>query len=773
MADLATTFAQPGSTYRGKPFWAWNGKLEEEELRRQIRVFHRMGLGGAFMHSRVGLDTPYLSDEWMRLVKACIDECETLEMEAWLYDEDRWPSGAAGGLVTRDERYRARELHCRELTPARYRPGKGRLAVFAAQKKGDALTAYRPLKGSGRPKKGEVALVFDVRTQPTSDWYNGASYLDTMNHAAVQRFLTITHQAYADEAPIRKAFGKVVPGIFTDEPNRGGALAQSTFDGAPSVFAPWTDRLPQIFRKRYGYDLLDRLPEVFYDMAGVPVREARYHYHDCTTFLFVDAFARQIGEWCERHRLLHTGHVLAEPTPRSQTRVVGSAMRFYEHMQAPGIDILTEHGRELDTAKQCASVLRQTGRTWMLSELYGCTGWQFPFEGHKAVGDWQAALGVNLRCQHLSWYTMEGQAKRDYPASIFFQSPWWEAYGAVEDYFARLGVLLTQGEAVRDLLVVHPLESTWVRYAQGEDAGKDLDALDQALVRLRNMLLEAHIDYDYGDEEMLDRLGKVRRGKGETPPRLAVGKADYRMVLVPPLRTIRGSTVRLLERFARSGGTVVFVGEGPDHVDAVPGADARDLQEADGVETCVFDPRSLLKAVEPARRVSVLDRRGREVKPVLYQLRTTKEGQILFLCNTDRGKGAGPVRVRLDGRDAEEWDAATGERYRASTARDGDALVIETDLPPGGSRLFVVRDRAVRGLQPRPEAGKGRRRTLDRKRWTIQRSEPNVFVLDRPAWKLDSGAWRKPDEILKIDQACRDHLGLPRRGGRMAQPWTR
>lgn len=54
-------FAHPSSAYRGMPFWAWNGKLEREELRRQIRVLQRMGMGGFFMHARVGLDTPYLT----------------------------------------------------------------------------------------------------------------------------------------------------------------------------------------------------------------------------------------------------------------------------------------------------------------------------------------------------------------------------------------------------------------------------------------------------------------------------------------------------------------------------------------------------------------------------------------------------------------------------------------------------------------------------------------------------------------------------------------
>lgn len=48
--------------------------------------------------------------------------------------------------------------------------------------------------------------------------------------------------------------------------------------------------------------------------------------------------------------------------------------------------------RELNTAKQAQSVVHQYGREGMLSELYGVTGWEFDFRGHKLAGDWQAAL---------------------------------------------------------------------------------------------------------------------------------------------------------------------------------------------------------------------------------------------------------------------------------------------------------------------------------------------------------------------------------------------
>ncbi len=70
--------------------------------------------------------------------------------------------------------------------------------------------------------------------------------------------------------------------------------------------------------------------------------------------------------------------------------------------------------------------MHQYGREAMMSELYGVTDWDFDFRGHKFHGDWQAALGVTLRVPHLSWVSMAGEAKRDYPASINYQVPWYK-----------------------------------------------------------------------------------------------------------------------------------------------------------------------------------------------------------------------------------------------------------------------------------------------------------------------------------------------------------
>ena len=94
-------FHSPSSNYRPAPFWSWNDALDDAELRWQVRELHAAGYGGFFMHPRVGLETEYLSDEWFDRIGACVDEARKLGMQAWLYDEDKWPSGFAGGWLTR------------------------------------------------------------------------------------------------------------------------------------------------------------------------------------------------------------------------------------------------------------------------------------------------------------------------------------------------------------------------------------------------------------------------------------------------------------------------------------------------------------------------------------------------------------------------------------------------------------------------------------------------------------------------------------------------
>jgi hypothetical protein len=797
MSDWDTYFTNPGKEFRGKPFWSWNGKMEPEELRRQVRAMRRMGLGGFFMHSRVGLDTAYLGKDWFACVDACVDEAKRQDMEAWLYDEDRWPSGAAGGLVTKDRRHRQRALAVDQLAkPGDLRWNADTVAAFAATIEGTTARGVRPLVRGKKPQlaPGESIVRFRLWIAPDSPGFNGQAYLDTLSREAVRAFIRSTHEGYRKHCG--GEFGKTIPGIFTDEPNYGGILEGRW--GEEKNLLPWTGTLPRAFRARRGYDLLPHLMDLAFDVEGKNAGRTRWHYCDCVTHLYVDAFCRQIGEWCDRNNLLFTGHQLEEATPSSQTNMVGSCLRTYEHMQAPGIDILTERRSEFTTAKQVSSAARQFGRKWRLTETYGCTGWDFPFAGHKAVGDWQVALGINLRCQHLSWYTMEGEGKRDYPAAISHQSPWWELYPVVEDYFARVHAAMTRGEEVRDLLVIHPVESIWTQIRTGWRWAPAVQAVDRNFVRLTDHLLARHLDFDYGDEELLSRHGRVARQGGAPVLRLARGV--YKAVLVPQLLTLRRSTLELLKKFKAAGGTVVFAGEPSPAVDAEPCGDVAAF--AAGCPRTDAECSGIGPELEQAcRRVSITDGSGAEVTPALYLLREDKEFCYLFVCNMgfdflagkdgrtfdfmaispmarERTVAFPEVTIRGFAGCASrpvELDPVSGRVLAVDAERRDSGWLVRTSLVALGSRIFVVPKKAGMELpaEARPVLREVRSEPLRPEAWDISLSEANNLVLDRPAVRIGEGNWRDADEILRVDRSVRDALGLPWRGGEMVQPWAR
>ena len=70
--------------------------------------------------------------------------------------------------------------------------------------------------------------------------------------------------------------------------------------------------------------------------------------------------------------------------------------------------------------------------------------------------------------------SVNGEAKRDYPASIFYQSPWYKEYRMIEDHFARVNTALTRGKARVRIGVVHPIESYWLHYGpKGQELPPD------------------------------------------------------------------------------------------------------------------------------------------------------------------------------------------------------------------------------------------------------------------------------------------------------------
>ena len=555
----------------------------------------------------------------MELIKACVEKAKDEKMLAWLYDEDRWPSGSAGGKVTVDPQYRMKSLVVYEMLPEKYAPADDTYALYVAKMSGINMWAYKELTDfstdavadaiesladqyadeAGTWKVLRFAIVPD---KPNSN-YNGTTYIDTMSRKAVDKFIDMTHEEYARRCGDR--IGTTIKGIFTDEPHRGHCLDnRREEDGVMSCYMCWTDDLFEEFSKRYGYDARPIIPELFFRYKGEKVSPIKLNYIDLADNLFIERFADPINDWCNDHNMIFTGHVLHEDSLMNQTVPNGSLMRFYEHMGYPGIDCLTEWNGCYWIVKQLTSAARQIGKKWLLSELYGCTGWQFNFKSHKTVGDWQALFGINLRCQHLSWYTMEGESKRDYPASILHQSPWYKDYRKVEDYFARFGLVMSEGKPDCDVLVLNPIESLWCQAYAGwaswiSNVSPDVGPIEERYQKLFHFLTDRQIDFDYGEEQMMSRLASV--GFRDGKPVLRVGQAEYSTVVVSDMLTIRPSTVALLRAFMVMGGKVIFAGDVPAYVDAVKSDVPATLAQAANAVVVPFDGDKLAAAIAEAK----------------------------------------------------------------------------------------------------------------------------------------------------------------------------
>jgi len=174
---------------------------------------------------------------------------------------------------------------------------------------------------------------------------------------------------------------------------------------------PWTDNLPEAFEAAYGEPLLPRLPELFLLLRGKPVSRLKWQYMELLQTLFMTRFLQPVRRWAQENGLKTTGHFLHEDSLSAQAVPTGSLMRCYEYLDEPGIDNLTAFNFTPWAVKQLESAARQFGKTKKLSELFGATGWQMTFRDYKYIANWQTLLGINVRCPHLAWYTMQGQAK--------------------------------------------------------------------------------------------------------------------------------------------------------------------------------------------------------------------------------------------------------------------------------------------------------------------------------------------------------------------------
>ncbi|MBQ7968570.1 MAG: hypothetical protein IJ292_01980 [Clostridia bacterium] len=784
-------FQNPTSEYRGAPFWAWNCKLTNEELLEQIENFQTMGMGGFHMHVRTGMASPYLDEEFMGYVRFCVEEAKKRNMLAWLYDEDRWPSGSAGGIVSKDPEFVMRNLL---FTHTPYSPGFKSTAIPAVPGRGGTreengylvacydvlLNEDGTLKSYKRIGENDVAegtkwYAYNEAAIP-SPWFNDSPYVDTLNKKAIEKFIETTHEKYYKE--FGEDFGKTIPAIFTDEPQFAVKGTLSFATEVKDVFLPWTNEFPEKFKDFCGFDILDSLPEVFWELEGNKPSYTRYKFHDFVTEQFVSSYCDTIGKWCDEHNIMLSGHLMHEDTLTKQTEYIGEAMRGYRAFtKMPGMDLLVNR-REFNTAKQCTSVMHQQGSEAVMSELYGVTGWDWDFRGHKLQGDWQAALGVTVRVPHLTWMSMKGEAKRDYPASIGYQSPWWKKYSLIETHFARLNTVLTRGKPLVNVAVVHPIESYWINWGPSNQTVAVRNQLENNHRMLGDTLLLGMIDFDFICESLLPSFCE----EGSAP--LNVGQMKYDTIIVPGCHTLRSTTMDRLEKFKAEGGNLIFLGDCPKYVDAKESDRPKKLYMQSKVVS--FTQADILDALEDKRFIDTRIVKtmggvafdvpeGTRTNDMMHQLRQDSDCKWLFVA-----KGFDPVtpdvdptriiRTTLNGTYiVEEYDTMTGEVRPIPAKYENGKTSFERMWWMHDSMLLRLTDGKNEGELP-IEYPKDNGRIIT-KRVPVKLDEPNALLLDMAEYAFDGGELHPIEEFLRLDNECRKAIGIPLRRKAITQPY--
>jgi hypothetical protein len=730
------------------PFFFLNHRLDNVRyLRGVVRDAAAAGCDGLFLHPREGLLTPYLSGAWFEAIGACVDEARRRGVKAWIYDEFPYPSGVAGGkVVESDPRFAERHLRVRHhLLAGGRRPRlvlgtDPVLRAFLSPVRGG-----RPDRRAARDVTADVGPMNDtwIKREWDSRWYydrrhaklydcprstahcpeavfeadlppgrweltvfhvrTGGNfrepfghYVDVSSLEATRRFIEVTHEEY--KRRFRRDFGRVIPGVFTDEPKYRNRL-------------PWSETIAD------GWADYRKDPRALMALVDADPRggEVRMRYRETAFRLFRDHWARPLARWCARHGLKFTGHISPEEEWFDEARGCGSIAQLLKEFHVPGCDLIIPAVGDRDhpilnfTPTMATSVAAQRGRPQALCELYACSDFSFTLQGMKRISDWLSLFGINVFTPHSVGGWVDGYRKYDAAPPLYKPNPVWPAFGAwtahARQTAGRLGPLGVKA----DLVVARPMRTLW-RLGVEDRAG--IERISARAMRLAQRLLERGLMLHWVDDLDL-ASARVRGGK------VVVGRAAYPAIAHLPgtldaagrsaLARLRRAGARVLDEAAASrlAGPLRCASGAVRAVRARDGAwfcvNLRPTREAfsllgkahalDGYESRWLPPDAAAPAPRRALRtqrlagrwaisaqndnVLVLDRwtfRGRSVRPAPYYDHAPREVGAWDKVSI----GAIPANPELEKPRRLVYRA----RFRAEGVRDA-ALVIEGDTVRG------------------------------------------------------------------------------------------
>lgn len=681
--QMKELFVNPPSEYNPVTMWFWNSTITKDGITKQMEEFREQGIYEFYIHPACYAEFEYLSDQYMDLIKYVVSEAKRLDMKYWIYDEYEYPSGTAGGLLSRDyPELRQKRIICVPID------AQAAAYCWNVNLKGDFICAQRLSVKNGKyyaadatdlcevVQTGEfvdvtlrnhyvnntmVLLYFQtivpsgppsMTTRPGMEAHRG--YVDMMSYEAVSKFIELTHERY--KAAIGDEFGKTVMGVFTDEPT-----TLCPHCGADpyirNAIGPWNDKFAEEFEKRNGYSLLPHLHCLIYKPLTAFDIKVKNDYRETVRDLYHRNFCGQIGEWCKKNNLKFTGHYPGEEELGGYI-AQGDMQMGLEYMDEPGMDSIWCANKIDDNnfciaGKMLAGAAKLNGQSRTLCEDYTCSFYNFKLPVMKRNANKILIMGANKLQYMGAWYAIDDRNRWPGPP-YSYQNTLFKHFGKYNKYLASLQALSANTTPDSRVLMLIPMGQATTEYAIFDDSlyGQSpyygvRPEYQRFYEDIINALLLEGISFDLVTEGYADKMTVSGN-------EIKIGDYSYDTVVLPWSETINSHTEKLIDNLIGTSVKVVCAQAIPKTVydkgvDKDFGVNLLPIREADGISVYSDKNLYLIKAdelplnMETYRKVmaEVVGHRALNIQSeskVYIGARSNAECEVYFIANDTEKK---------------------------------------------------------------------------------------------------------------------------------------
>ena len=634
---LYEKFVNVPKEYSIAPFWFWNDDLKPEKLKWQMDEMYDKGVYEVVISSRLGIEIDYLSEEWFDRIETVVEYAKQIGMKIWLYDEDNWPSGYAGGKVL-EENPDYCGKHLKRIVDQ-----ESNQVIFRQEN-----TLWHPA-------------------------YSKGYYTDMLNKKATETFIKYTHQIYKDR--VGQYFGNVIKGFFVDEPGFYNNLQLIDIGDDGSV--PWTDEFPDYFLKRNGYDIWEKLPHLW-DVIDESSSQIRIDYYETLCDMYKENYLDVLRKFCEDNNMLLIGHVHYEEFLHYHIATQGNFMRALESLSIPGVDRIDTNPEKI-TEKYASSVGHTTGSKRVLSETYALSGWELTLQEMKRWVDYQYVRGVNLLVPHAFYCSIEGERSSECPPSEFYQNPYWKYFGYYSEYTNRASYILSQGTHRCHLALYYPIHSMQAAY---DPVNREkVITKDKEFQKLALALLDYQLDYDIITKDNLLDAKLLENG------RMKIAEEDYGTLIISVCDYFEQEEVDKIDSFLAQGGKVIFANGLPArfaHLEGHPNVLMIKERLADKSYTFAREVLTIQTFMMKNNQVDLyLPKHDPAIK---YMHRTIGGKEFYFITNEENQSKK--VRIYLNGiHGVEKWNLENGKIEQMNSAAKNYPLMYMGATRIGGEHV--------------------------------------------------------------------------------------